>query len=538
MASPTLLATSEKIKRKFTRKSRRGPLDDKPLPALPPIPENSSPIVPEERGWNVGLGKPLPSLPSPVESVTSPNWETSTSPVLQTESVPDTLAVATTAYVTRHPGPRVVSIPQPKVSALPALKTNLPQDTTRAPRMSQKPKHPLRPPPAPPVASASHKTVRAAPKVGPTARRLKSRDTSTRLRDAFNGTEASHIPAVPPPTIERKPLPETAFPAYMTLPSQVEERKREAGEAWQRTKAQWSRRQTPTQEEELFLNTSMQEDALDQGEMPSSLTPPATPGTQNLTRISTMFNRFSLTGDELSLQGESPAPKSYTAYSGSPARNSAQENPLMSYAAHQARRTMAVEFDGRNHHAAPRYATNATYSPVPETMITSQLPAPHYVPEEFMTPTPSRNRSTKTEKSLSELPTNYDTTPKSRRKASVEFVSANSNRNPTTTPINQGKGKSISELSENPSMAKESYDGTPIELEAHSRPRMPTQDYKMSARLSTVGLYDRYELPESIPSVIAELPGTSMDSTPVRELPDVKRLSVMSFDGTVLETVL
>ncbi|KAH7413217.1 hypothetical protein BKA64DRAFT_660549 [Cadophora sp. MPI-SDFR-AT-0126] len=537
MAPPTLLASSQ-IKRKLTRKSRRGTLIDRPLPALPSIPENSSLILREERGWNVGLGKPLPSLPSSVETVTSPLWETATSPVLQAEKNPDAPGVASTAYITRHPPPNVVWIPQPKKGALPAEKTNLPQDSSSGPHRSiQTPEPPFRPPPPPPVTSASHNTARAAPRAGPTARRLKSRDTSNRLRDAFNGTEASHIPAVPPPPIERKPLPESAFPAYLTIPSQLGGWKREAGEVWQRTKANWNGRKSPLQDEELFLK-SMEEGSLDQGELPSSLTSPATLRRDSLTRLSTMFNQFSVTSDEQSIRGDSLATKTYTAYSGGPARLSTEENPLMSYAAHQARRTMAVEFDGRNHPAAPAYTTKTTYSPMPETGHTSQLPAPHYVPEEFMYPLPSQNRSSIPENSLSELPTNYNMTPKSHRKASVEFVSANSNRNQSTTLTN--KGKSISELSEHFNMAEEPYDGTPIELEAHSRPRVPlppTKDYKMSARLSTVGLYDHWDLLEPTPSVTAELPGTSMSSTPMRELPDIRRFSVMSFDGTVLETV-
>lgn len=539
MSPTTLLAKSENIKRRFTRKPRKGASDDKPLPPLPSIPEVSSAIVREERGWNVGSGKPLPSLPSPVETVTSPGWYTANSPMLSTASIPDTLRVATTANVTTHPPPTVVSVPKPMVSPLLALKTDLPQEPTGAPpRLIRTPVQPVRPPPARPSRSAPQPRTRTARKVPPTPRRLKSRDTSTRLRDAFNGTEASHIPAVPPPTIERKPLPSSAFPAYMSLPSQVEElakdRAREAGEAWQRTKAQWSQRKSPIPEDELFLNTSTKVELVDRGELPSSLKPPGPSRAQDLTRISTMFNRLAVTEDENSLQGGSPTSKSYTAYSpaASEQRGSTKENPLMSYAAHQARRNTAVEFNGRTHPATSTYTTNNAFK------ITSQV-QPHYVPEDFMDPAPSRTRTTTPENGLSELPTGYNMTSKSCHKPSVEFVSANSNRNASSV-INKGKGTSILELSKNFNVAEQPYDGTPIELEANERPapRVQTQDYNMSARVSTVGLYDQYELPQSVPSAIHELADTSIDNMPARELPDLKRLSAMSFDGTVLETVM
>ena len=323
----------------------------------------------------------------------------------------------------------------------------------------------------------------------------------------------------------------------MSLPSQVEElakeRAREAGEAWQRTKAQWIQRKSPVPEDELFLNTSTKKDLVDRGELPSSLKPPGPPGAKDLARISTMFNRFAVTEDNNSLQGGSSASKSYTAYS-PPAleqQDSTKENPLMSYAAHQARRNMAVEFIGRNHPAASTYTTNNAVK------ITS--PQPHYVPEEFMDPAPSKTRTTTPENSLSELPTDYNMTPPSCHNPSVEFVSANSKRS-TSSEVEKGKGTSISELSDNFNMAEQPYDGKPIELEANERlaTRLQTQEYNMSARVSTVGLYDRYEFPESAPSVIHELADTSIYNTPARELPDLKRLSAMSFDGTVLETVL
>ncbi|KAK0127682.1 hypothetical protein ONS96_007200 [Cadophora gregata f. sp. sojae] len=506
MISPSRLAASPNIKQKFTRKSRRRVLLNKPLP---PIPENSSPIVREERGWKVGVGKPLPSQPYPIKAVRIPNWETSSEPVMSTSSVHGSLAVATTAYVTRYAPPhKIVSIPQPKVSAPSALKTSMPQNTVRNPlQLSEESRHPLRPHPVPPVTSVSQDTAIDAPEIELTIHRLQSWETLNIMRAAFDGTKVFHIPAVSPPNFGRKVLPNYVVPAYMTLPSQVAEPRREADEAWQRLQAEWSPR-SPTTQEELFLEVSigasMKEGTLSQGGLPSSLTPPAPQGKKSLTRISTTFNRFSVTGDELSHRGDSPANKTYTAYLGAaPKTKSTPENPLMSYAAHQARRTMTVGLDSRNQPAAPNYRDIATLNTVLKSKYTSRV-QPHYVPDECMPSTPRRSRFFTTEDSQSKLLTTYKMTPTASRQASSGFVSANSNRN-TSTTISQGngKGRSISELSENLKLAVAPYDGTLIELEAQVPMTILTQECKMSARLTTVGIYDRWDLVEPAPCVVA-----------------------------------
>ncbi|KAH7370652.1 hypothetical protein BKA65DRAFT_545357 [Rhexocercosporidium sp. MPI-PUGE-AT-0058] len=530
--APSLFAWPEKAVRK-QKLSRRGPLSSDHLECIPESPT----IVREERGWSPGLKKPLSCQPTIADTwidsyshVASapPAPANAVSAAQQMESLPPSLTISIPQQV-RGPPPQVITTPQSSIRA-PPEESSTPQQLPRAPVVE--------------TLSTPPPIVRSRPVVDRSSNRLKPRDRSARLRDAFRGTETSHTPAVAPPTIKRKPIP--SYPAWTTLPSQVGERTKEAGEVWSKTQTDWSQRQTahtPTQE--LFLTTTVKEIQLEEGGLPSCLQPGDLSQANNLSRLSTIFNLFSETGRESSVECETREPAdtathTYTAYPGATAVKSTSEIPTQSYAAHEAHRNVSVEFVDRKPTAAstPTPTIYATYNPVPTMKGTSQFSA--HVPIEFEAVASSRDRSltiekSLTEKSLSEISEFFHITPKSGQGSSVELVSASSARKPSTTSaITLNQAKSLSELS---AIFDMETCEPQIELEAHSRLMTPAQHCKTGARLSTARSYDCYKQLNSTAELVSSSSETTIDSIPQHELPSFRPLSAMKFSGTALEGV-
>ncbi|KAG4441460.1 hypothetical protein IFR05_003066 [Cadophora sp. M221] len=481
-------------------------------------------IVRDERGWSPGPRTPLPCQHTTDETVMVPYLEKTLPPAPKP------------AHRASHPSPRVASTVQ-ETARLPLnLTTSTPQPKVIAPpQASSVPEQPASVPTAEAVPDPTP-AVRSRPKIDRSSNRVKPRPRSTRLRDAYLGLEASHTPEVAPPKIQRKPLP--SYPAWTTLPSQIEERSKAAGEVWRKTQSEWDRRQTVhTPKQELFLTSPVKEITLDQGGLPSCLQPGKPSPAHDLARISTMFNLFSETGRESSIKCKTSklattittTPSTYKAYPGAQAVKSASEIPPHPYAAHEVSKSVSVEFVDRKTTAAPY----TTYKPVSKMKGTSQFPAP--VPVEFKAAASCKDGPLTTRNSLSELPTTLDRTSKSCQGSSVdEFVCANYSGRESTPTATLHHAKRLSEPSAIFNMeTRESQ----IELEGYSSPSTPSQDCKASAWLNTVGSYDCYNPLKSTAEVVSELPETTTDRMLRNELPSVTPLPVMTFAGNALERV-
>ncbi|CZT42406.1 uncharacterized protein RSE6_02309 [Rhynchosporium secalis] len=539
---PTLFAWPKNSARRQTKQPRSGPLRDGHLEGIPESPT----IVKEERSRNVGSEKPLPRLPTPTDTVR--NFS------------PAAFAyrASAQAHPTTHPRPGVVSTAHQTTTIPASLTTTIPQNNRKfspAPSQSQNtvsllprkviatqqqsPKaHPANhcPPPAP--------AARLQPGLDRKGHRLKGRDFSARLRDVYKATEEFHPPAGVPPSVSSKT--QRPYPAWTTLPSQIEERTREAGQVWRKTQTEWDQREPRhTPSKELFLTTPAEEEVsihLDQGEFPSCLQPANHSQAHDLSRLSANFNLYTETGGESSIERETRDPvttasRTYTTYSGVPAvEESASEIPLRSYAAHAARKAEAVEFETRKATATPTPTAYFAYNPIFTMKDISQFSA--RMPIEFETVASSRDRALASEKSLFELSANFNMTSGEERK-SIELVNANSDSGPSsayapTTTLNQVK--SLPELSAVFDLEAQ------IELESHSRltTLIPTQHNRLPARLSTVGEYECYN-PQTV-TLTAE-PSSELPETPIKasklsyKLPNLKRHSAMKLDGNGLEGV-
>ncbi|KAH9218668.1 hypothetical protein DL95DRAFT_488929 [Leptodontidium sp. 2 PMI_412] len=555
-AAPSLFAWPGTASWKQRKLLPRRPLSSDQLedisgsPTIMRDPESPT-IVKEERGWSPGPRMPLPCQPTTGETAMVPIPQVTLTPApAHRVSYPYPQVVSTAQKTVGLPPALEISIPKPLPNAPPPQIISTPQPKERAPsQVSSIQEEPANVSVAD-TAPAPTPAVRSRPNIDRSSNRLKPRPRSTRLRDAYQGVEASHTPEVAPPVIQRKPLP--PYPAWTTLPSQVGERARGAGEVWKKTQSEWDQRQIAhTPKQELFLATPVKEIQPDQGGLPSCLQVGDRSQADDLTRVSTLFKLFSETGRESSTKCETPKPaptpttsntRNYNAYPRAQAVKSTSEILAQSYAAHEASRQVPVEFVDRKPTTAPTptpttYNTETTNNPDSKLKRASQFPATVLV--EFEAAESCRDRPLTVENSLSELSTALDVTSKSCQDSSVEFVCAKcSERGPsattnatTTTPSQAG---SLSELS---AIFNMETCGAQIELEGYSRPSTASEDCKTLAWLNSVGSYDCYNPLKSTAEVVSELPETIMDTMPQPELPSVTPLPAMTFGGTTLEGV-
>ncbi|KAL2066441.1 hypothetical protein VTL71DRAFT_2512 [Oculimacula yallundae] len=530
-APPLLFAWPDKPARKQTKPSRRGPLRSDHLAGIPESPT----IVKEDRGWSAGFGKPLPCLPTAADTVRdfSPRAPKSAqsfpqrhppprgvSTIQQPVSLPPSLAIARPQNKASLPPAPTVPASHHTASLPPRQVTTIPQQITQA-RSSG------------PVLLPPSSAARVRPSIERNNHQLRSSRRSSQLRDAYQGTDNPQALASPHNPISRKPLP--SYPAWTTLPSQVEERTKEAGVVWQKTQTAWDQRQAShTPNQELFLTTPVKEiqTHLDRGQFPSCLQPADQSQAHDLSRLSTIFNLFSETGGESSIECEirKPAtitPRTYTTYSGVPAAKNASEIPLQSYAAHAARRAAAVEFEGCKATATP--TTYTSYNPSSTLKGISQSE----------TATSNRDGSLASEKSLSELSAIFNMTSSSRsyQDQPIEFVSANSNSDPysayaPTTTLNQAK--SLSELSAIFDM--ETCEAQ-IERETYSRLTTATSTQRIKVSDGTYVCYNPLTATFAAEAVSGLPETTAKTSMLPHELPNFKRYSAMKLNGAALEGV-